>query len=423
MNITRAGTLSNLKKKKNLWLALVFFLLLAGGTAFWWQQKNAEQSNELQYEETQVKRDDIVVGLDSDGTIEFSKVTLRFGIRGTIAEVLVSEGDVVKKGQVIAKLESQNYQDQYQLAEEKLKAAKDSEVTSLLDSELKIKTTESDLEKLRDEYKEMTEIPDAYSANELKMKKLELDNKEIEYKNLVKKYEIEKNKGLGQEELQVKMAQQDLEDTILYAPVSGVVLGLANKAGESLTDEDDFATIHENNAIKAATKVIEYDIGQIKVGQKVYVTVEALPDKKFTGVVSKINALPEEDSSGLVNYSVEINIKDPSSELKDGMTCSVSYVLKEVQDCLIVPYKAVKIINGKQMVTVLDEQGNKVQKQIKTGFTDGTSVEVLEGLRGNETVVYPKAVTATKNSNKTSNQSTNKSNAGSGQNNESKRGF
>jgi multidrug efflux pump subunit AcrA (membrane-fusion protein) len=126
------------------------------------------------------------------------------------------------------------------------------------------------------------------------------------------------------------------------------------------------------------------------VGQKVYVTVEAIPDKKFTGEVSKINALPSEDSSGLVNYTVEIKIKDPGTELKDGMTCAVSFVIKEVKDCLIVPYNAVKIVDGKQVVTVVDETGQSVEREIKTGFTDGTSVEVLEGLRENETVVYPK---------------------------------
>lgn len=378
------------KSKKRLWMLLIVGIIAAGGAVYWHQQQNKEDAAQTQYEQAQVTRDDIVVGLDSDGNIEFAKVNLRFGVKGTIAEVLVDEGKQVKKGDVIARLDDRDYQDQYQLALAQLQEAKEQDTTGLLDSELKIKSAEAELEKLRDEYKEMEAIPDAYPANDLKLKKLELDNKELEYKNMLKKYDLQKGQGLKQNELQVKMAKENLEDTILYAPVSGVVLGLANKVGESLTDEQDFATIHENNAIKAATKVIEYDIGQIKPGQKVYVTVEAVPDKKFTGVVSKVNALTTEDSSGLVNYAVEIDIKDPGAELRDGMTCSVSFVIKEVKNCLIVPYKAVKIVNGKQVVTVVDEKRQQVERQIKTGFTDGTSVEVLEGLRGNETLVYPK---------------------------------
>ncbi|MBF7082915.1 efflux RND transporter periplasmic adaptor subunit [Desulfallas sp. Bu1-1] len=381
--------LVSLKNKKIIAIIIVF-IVLAAGAGLWFQKKGDATSAEIQYEQVQVKRDDIVVGFDSDGTIDFAKVNLRFGVKGTIAEILVAEGDEVKKGDVIAKLDDRDYQDQYQLALAKLQEAREQELTSLLDTELKLKTTAAELEQLKDEYMEMEAIPDAYSASELKMKKLELDNKDTEYQNLQQKYELQKAQGLKQNELEVKMAKEDLEETILYAPVSGIVLDLANKVGESVTDEQDFATIHENNAINAVTQVIEYDIGQIKVGQKVYVTVEAIPDKKFTGEVSKINALPSEDSSGLVNYTVEIKIKDPGTELKDGMTCAVSFVIKEVKDCLIVPYNAVKIVDGKQVVTVVDETGQSVEREIKTGFTDGTSVEVLEGLRENETVVYPK---------------------------------
>jgi macrolide-specific efflux system membrane fusion protein len=259
--------LVNLKNKKIIAIIIVF-IVLAAGAGLWFQKKGDSTSAEIQYEQVQVKRDDIVVGFDSDGTIDFAKVNLRFGVKGTIAEILVAEGDEVKKGDVIAKLDDRDYQDQYQLALAKLQEAREQEITSLLDTELKLKTTAAELEQLKDEYMEMEAIPDAYSASELKMKKLELDNKDTEYQNLQQKYELQKAQGLKQNELEVKMAKEDLEDTILYAPVSGIVLDLANKVGESVTDEQDFATIHENNAINAVTQVIEYDIGQLKWDKK-----------------------------------------------------------------------------------------------------------------------------------------------------------
>lgn len=409
--IKTLGTkVSGLKSKKGVGVILLMALLLAGGARYWQQKQAAEQSTAVQVQQAQVQRGDIVVGLDSDGTIDFSKVTLRFDVRGTIAEILVKEGDKVNKGDIIARLDDKDYQDQFQLAMAKLQEAQEQDTTSLLDDELNLQKNAADLAKLRDEFAEMEAIPDAYSANELKLKKLELTNKETEYKNLQQKYQLQKARGLDQNELQVQMAQEDLEDTILYAPVSGVILDFAKKAGESLTDEEDFATLHENQSVKAITNVIEYDIGQIKVGQKVYVTVEALPDQKFTGVVTQVDALPSKDSSGLVNYAVEVTIQDPGKELKDGMTSSVTFVIKEVQDCLILPYQAVKLVKGKQVVTVLDQQGQQVEKPIKTGFTDGTNVEVLEGLRGNETVVYQRTVTTTKStSTKTSTTTPNNS--------------
>ena len=382
--------------KKKL-LILLLIAILAIGTGFWFKNNNGSKIVEIQYEKSSITRGDIVVGLDSDGTIEFSKVNLRFGVKGAIAEILVDRGDQVEKGDIIAKLDDRDYQDQYQLALVRLKDAEEQELTNLLDDELKIGKLKSELENTKTTYQEMVEIPDAYSANDIKLKKQELDNKEIEYQNALKKHDILvtnfNNKGtqLNQNELTAKMAEEDLEDTILYAPVAGTILDLTKKAGESVSDEQDLVVLHENNDVKAITKVIEYDIGGIKLGQKVNVTVEALPDQTFVGEVSNIDSLPTSDNSGLVSYNVEINIINPDEGIKDGMTSTLTFILKEVQDCLIVPYKAVKIVNRKQMVTVIDEKGEEVEREIKTGFTDGTSVEVLEGLEQNETVVYAKS--------------------------------
>lgn len=379
-----------LKGNKRLWALVIVIVLAVISTTLWLLQQSKSEKETVRYEQTRVKRGDILVGFDSDGSIEFSKVSLRFNVSGTISKILVSEGDKVKKGDSIARLDSQDYQNQYQLALANLQKAQEEKTKSLLDYELKIKNLENELQQLKDEYQEMEALPEAYSANEIKIKKAEIETKELEYQKLLKEYEMLKNQELSEYELQVKMARDNLENTILYAPVSGVVLGLSKKVGERITEDQDFATIHENNKVQATTDVIEYDISQIEVGQKVYVTVEALPDQKFVGRVSKINFLASDDSSGLVNYSVVVDIENPSPELKDGMTCVITFVRKEVQNCLIVPYEAVKMVNGKQVVLVVDENGQMGEREIKTGFTDGNSVEVLEGLKEGEIVAYPK---------------------------------
>ncbi|MFZ5595777.1 MAG: efflux RND transporter periplasmic adaptor subunit [Bacillota bacterium] len=380
--------LERLKKKKKFLIAALVVIIAAGGYVVWQQKKGAGNTQTVQLTQARVTRGDIVMGLDSDGSIAFSTVKLGFGVQGKISQIMVNQGDTVEAGSVIAKLDDREYQNQYLAAEAKLKSAQEQKAMSLADSELSIKKAEAELQSLRNDYEEMEAIPNAYSENEIKAAKLNLDNKELEYQNMLNKYEIDKNDDLAQEKLAVTMARENLDKTALYSPISGVVLSLAKKVGESVADNEDVAVIYEGNKIKADTNVIEYDVGQIKVGQKVYVSVEAVPDKKFEGVVSKVDAVPASDTSGLVNYAVEVDITDPGEQLKDGMTCSITFVLKEVKDCLIVPYKAVKVVDGKQYVSVIDANGQTVDKNIKTGFTDGSSVEVLEGLSGNETVVY-----------------------------------
>ena len=106
--------------KKKL-LILLLIAILAIGTGFWFKNNNGSKIVEIQYEKSTITRGDIVVGLDSDGTIEFSKVNLRFGVKGAIAEILVNRGDQVEKGDIIAKIDDRDYQDQYQLALVRLK--------------------------------------------------------------------------------------------------------------------------------------------------------------------------------------------------------------------------------------------------------------------------------------------------------------
>ncbi|HNX28351.1 MAG TPA: HlyD family efflux transporter periplasmic adaptor subunit [Syntrophomonadaceae bacterium] len=373
------------------WPVIVLIVLLAAAGGSLWHFKHNSQLVETSTElNARVTSGNIMIGFESDGNISYSTVNLGFGVDGTIAEILVAAGDEVKAGDIIARLEDSDYRDKYELSVADLSDAQQSQVTSLLDQELKLKSAEMELQKLRDTYQEMESLPDAYPANELRLEKLELENKELEFKNLQNKFQIEQNKSLTQDELSVKMALEDLQDTVLTAPADGVVLSLANKVGERVSEDQDFAVIHENNVVKAATNVIEYDIGQIEVGQKVYVTAEALEEQQFTGHVTAVDALPVSGSTGLVNYAVEVQIDDPPAELRDGMTCTITFVNKEVTDCLLIPYQAVRMENGKQLVTVTGENGQKTDKEIVTGFSDGTDVEVIQGLDLNETIVYTK---------------------------------
>ncbi|MTV48381.1 efflux RND transporter periplasmic adaptor subunit [Heliobacillus mobilis] len=418
-----------IKAKKWVAFAVVASLVVAGSYAAWNYQKSGPKT-EIQYEQAKVKRGDIVVGLQSDGTIKFSEVTLQFNVKGRVNSVLVNEGDMVEAGAVIARLDDKDYQDQYDLAiaklndtQEQSRTSKNSQYTSLMDAELKLKQMATNLQKLRDDYAMMQQLPDAYSANDIKSKKADLESSEIEYKNQQKKYELskaeyERSDSFAQSEMSVKMAKENLEDTVLYAPVSGKVLKLVKKAGENVAEDQDFAVIHENNEIDGTTKVIEYDIGKVKIGQKVNVAVDAVPDKKYVGEVTKIDHLPSTDSSGLVSYPVTVRITNADDDLRDGMTASFTFVIKEVDQCLNIPSSAVKMVDGKQVVTVLNDQGGMVEIPIKTGFSDGTTVEVLEGLKGNETVVIPKkqkaAVTDAKNSTQSTTKNTTQGNNRSG---------
>lgn len=114
-----------LKGNKRLWALVIVIVLAVVSTILWLLQQSKSEKETVRYEQTRVKRGDILVGFDSDGSIEFSKVNLRFNVSGTISEILVTEGDKVKKGDPIARLDSQDYQNQYQLALANLQKAQE----------------------------------------------------------------------------------------------------------------------------------------------------------------------------------------------------------------------------------------------------------------------------------------------------------
>lgn len=370
-------------------ITALIVLLAAGGGLIWYFQRS-QPAAENPLISTRVTSGDISISFESDGNIGFSAVNLGFGVAGTIAEILVAPGDEVQAGDIIARLADSDYRDKYELSVANLNDARESQAASLLDQELKLKSAEMDLQKLRDTYEEMESLPAAYPANELRLKKLELENKELEFKNMQNKYQIQQNKSLTQNELAVKMALEELQDTVLASPTNGVVLSLAGKVGERVSENQDFAVIHENKIVKAATNVIEYDISQISLGQKVYVTAEALGEDKLAGMVTAVDALPSGGSSGLVNYAAEVQIENPPAKLRDGMTCTITFVNKEVNHCLLIPYQSVRMENGRQLVSVLNKDGQTSDREIVTGFSDGVNVAVLQGLDLNETIVYEK---------------------------------
>jgi RND family efflux transporter MFP subunit len=197
--------------------------------------------------------------------------------------------------------------------------------------------------------------------------------------------------------INLEMAKNDLENTILKSPVSATVLNLSYKSGESFSppstsgkataDTSHFIVVSDADKIEVVVPVSEMDLPKVMIGQSVEVGFEAHPGETYVGKVTLINALPKIDQSGLVTYDVRIELEGTMGKIRSGMTCTVSFILRQEKNVLIIPNKAVSMIDGKQVVKVKDRDGNLETKNIKTGLTDGKSVAVTEGLEVGETVV------------------------------------
>jgi HlyD family secretion protein len=186
-------------------------------------------------------------------------------------------------------------------------------------------------------------------------------------------------------------AVSNLEDTVLKAPISGMVIGKPIPAGQTVSPGIStpmvLLTIANLDKMQIEALVDESDIGKIKVGQKVSFTVDAFPDKTFSGKVVIISNKANVQQN-VVYYTVLIDVDSQEGLLKPTMTARVAVHVGERNNVLIVPTLAIKDNKGQRFVQVIrngQEQPEAVR--ITTGMTSEDRIEVVQGLKEGDMVV------------------------------------
>lgn len=388
-------------------LAVVIALCGIGVGVYAYRAQNAPASAQVDsFKEAAARQGDIKINFDADGKAYLPVIKLRFPISGQLKNVMFATGDKIKKGDIIAKLEDKDYINKlesarinYQQAVVKLEKTKQQYESELISERSKLENLKYQQDSLALQYLPMEQIPDAYSRQELESKRAAYENAKAAYASALQAYNllVEGNKdieldeiSIQQAEAAVKSAEDSLADTILKSPADGNILSVAFSPGEIVSSSNDstyFAVVSDVEGLRVTALVSELDVAKVEKGQKVDMEFEAFQGQAFTGKVLSVDPLPVTDSSGIVNYTVNIGIDNAAEKVKDGMTCTVSFILKEKQNVVVIPNTAVKIIEGKQVVETKEKNGEIVTKNIKTGLTDGSNVEVTEGLKAGEVVI------------------------------------
>ena len=182
----------------------------------------------------------------------------------------------------------------------------------------------------------------------------------------------------GQAMAAVAAARQRLADLTLTAPLDGEVLRLDGNVGEVLRSGDIVVWIGQREPMRIEAEVDEEDIPKVQRGQKVLVKADAWPTKLFSAQVTSLTPKGDPVSK---NYRVRITL-DPDQPLQIGMTTEVNIVVRETKDALLVPFSALR---GEAVFVV---EGARVRRRaIKAGIVGTTKVEVLDGLKDTDLVV------------------------------------
>jgi len=283
------------------------------------RNRNASNSAQPSYETARVERGNIEIKVLSTGTIEpYTRVEVSSSVSGRIDRVEVDEGDIVKEGDILAWISSEDR-------------------IALLDA--------------------------ARSGLESAQKKNDPE-------------------AIEEAEMAYEIADKAYKPVPLTNSISGEVINRSCEPGQNVSTQSILFVIADR--LVATVQVDEADIGNIKLGQETWIVLDAFPDERLKGKVSKIS---REGTlvSDVVVYDVMVNPLKVPRHWASGMTANVEFIVEKKDSVLIIPKSAVKQGRGENFVVVLEEE--PTPRKIETGLTDGRVVEVTEGLKEGQKVI------------------------------------
>lgn len=399
-----------LKNKKRL-AVIVAALLVLSGAGYYMSRGDTGDAEETVITESAVERGNLTLSWKSDGSAEREEVYLDFSVGGVLKTLYINQGDTIVAGQKLAEIDSKEYEKALVTAQinyKKAKASYDSAVQSKKLSQISerqsLNSSKVALDKAAAEYLPMAQLTEAYSAQELELSRISYETAKSSYENQLARFDLMQQSdsdvqtqkaNLESAEIALKQAQENVADTVLMATSNGRIAAITGVAGDyvrsstdaSSSDQGHLFTLSPNEKVNVVVDVQEIDYSKLTVGQTANVTFEASEGKTYTATVTSVEAVPTIDNNGIVTYSATLQLTSEAPEIQTGMSGTVEFIQKQVKDVLIIPNKAVFIEEKKQMVKVKTAEGATEERVIKTGFTDGTNVEVASGLEMGETVL------------------------------------
>ncbi len=184
----------------------------------------------------------------------------------------------------------------------------------------------------------------------------------------------------------VAAAQATLNQARILAPFDGVVTAVEPQPGDMVTAGKVAFRVDDLSRLLVDVQISEVDINSVAVGQPVTLAFDAVQGKTYNGEIVKINGVGD-STSGAVNFTVTVELTDADELVKPGMTAAVTIQVKEVKDALLVPNRAVRVVDGQRVVYILKD-GVLTPVAVRLGASSDSVSEVVGGdLQEGDTIV------------------------------------
>jgi HlyD family secretion protein len=172
----------------------------------------------------------------------------------------------------------------------------------------------------------------------------------------------------------------------IIAPFDGVITVIENIPGDQVRAGDSAIRLDDTSQLLVDVEISEVDINAVAIGQPVELTFDAILDEVFHGEVIEVSRVGT-ISSGVVNFTVKIKLTDADESVKPGMTAGVTITTQQLENVLLVPNRAVRLVDNRRVVYVL-QNGELVAVNIVLGATSDLNSEVIGGdLKAGDVIV------------------------------------
>ncbi|KEI16549.1 efflux RND transporter periplasmic adaptor subunit [Clostridium haemolyticum] len=337
-----------------------------------------------------VKKDDICKTSILKGVfVTKGEVIVVPKIIGIVKELSIKLGSKVNIGDTLAVLDNKEVKiriNQTKTAMDTARIAVEQSKLGLKQSQDAVNVASSSYEVIKLEYEKMKSRESDSFKESLKN---QLDEAGIRVKQCLKSVESAKDFVKQSEttyETSKKLYEQckkAIEDTVVKAPINGIVSTLNIKKGEVASNAKPIMTIVNVEKIRANIEVPEEIINKIKIGDKLDTFIVPLSNKKVIGTVRAINLA--KNSKSKIN-TIEVEVDNEDSKIKPGMFASVKINIDSKKDVLIIKKEGVTTKNGQNIVYV--KKGEEiVDKKVTLGIDNDEYVEVISGLNLGDKIV------------------------------------
>lgn len=410
------------RRRHRLRRLLTTALLLVGGVVaiFWWQRDTPATAPH--YLTKEVRRGDLKVVVTATGNLEpVNEVTVGSELSGIVRSVEVDYNDHVRRGQVLARLDTSKLAAQVAQSKATLEVAR----AKVLQTKATVLQTSQNLERLQAVLK--MSHGKAVSKQDLEAAQADLARARAD--------QASAEATVSQAKAVLEANETDLGKLVIYSPINGVVLTRSVDPGQtvaaSLQAPVLFSLAEDLTKMELHVDVDEADVGRVKAGQSAVFTVDAYPERHFPAKISQVR-YGSKTVDGVVTYETLLAVDNSDLSLRPGMTATADITVQQVHNALLVPNAALRFVpprrpsgnderhrggsilsrlfphrhhdhreaqrdtkNDRQSQRVwLVRNGKLMPVPVTTGATDGTMTEITGGnLQTGQKVVVDTATT------------------------------